>query len=55
MYQATPSGLIVRLADQATIPADPANRDYAAYQAWVADGNTPAVAPDLSETDQTWS
>ncbi len=31
---------IRRVADQAMIPADPANQDYQAYLAWAAAGNT---------------
>lgn len=31
---------ILRVADWANIPADPANTDYQAYLAWVAEGNT---------------
>jgi hypothetical protein len=32
---------IIRNIDNANIPPDEANTDYAAYLAWVAEGNTP--------------
>jgi hypothetical protein len=35
---------ITRLADGASIPADPANSDYAEYLEWVEEGNTPTPA-----------
>jgi len=35
---------IKRIADNAFIPFDPANTDYQAYLAWVAEGNEPLPA-----------
>jgi hypothetical protein len=45
-YQLTTSATILRLADNAFIPPDPANTDYAAYLEWVEAGNTPEPAPE---------
>ena len=44
MYKLTNSNSITRLADNASIPADPANTDYAAYLQWLSEGNTPEPA-----------
>lgn len=44
-YQLTTGDTILRLADNAFIPQDPANTDYREYLAWVDEGNTPEPAP----------
>ena len=46
MYQLTTSTTILRLADNAFIPPDPANVDFAAYLEWLEAGNTPDPAPE---------
>ena len=39
-YKLTRDG-VRRVLDSAFIPANPANRDWAMYQEWLAGGNTP--------------
>jgi len=43
------SDCIVR-EDGAWIPPDPANRDWVAYQEWLAEGNTPTEWPEGGPT-----
>jgi len=47
MYQLTQGDTILRTADNAFIPKYPDNCDYAAYLAWLEEGNTPEPAPEL--------
>ena len=50
-YRLTQGASILRIQDNAWIPPDPANTDYQAYLAWLAEGNTPEPAPG---TKVTW-
>jgi hypothetical protein len=43
------SETILRFADQAYIPPDPANRDRQEYEAWLAQGNMPDP-PDVQSS-----
>jgi hypothetical protein len=58
MYQLLPvfpnapvgsSDCIKRIADNAFIPHDPANTDYAEYLRWIEAGNTPLPADPQPE------
>ena len=40
-----PAQCIKRLADNASIPSDPANTDYQEYLRWLAEGNAPEPVP----------
>ena len=47
MYKLTQNPSIVhRIPDNAFIPFDPANVDYQAYLAWLAEGNVPEPAEE---------
>ena len=48
-YQLTKTDIVMRTADGAFIPNDPANRDRAEYDRWLADGGVPDpyVPPDI--------
>ena len=37
---------LIRIADNASIPFDPANTDYQAYLKWLEEGNTPLPADE---------
>ena len=41
-----PRNFVLRLADNAAIPFDPANTDYQAYLKWLEEGNQPLPAED---------
>ena len=42
-----PAKCVLRLSDNGWIPFDPANTDYQAYLAWVAEGGVPEAADDV--------
>jgi hypothetical protein len=41
---------VIKLADNAFIPVDPANMDYQAYLKWLEAGNTPEPADTPPDT-----
>ena len=40
---------VKRIADNAFIPFDPDNTDYQAYLKWLAEGNTPLPADEVTQ------
>ena len=59
-FQLTDGSSVIRLDDGATIPDDPRNADWQAYQAWLAAGNMPLAAlpappaPKIPPTPRQW-
>lgn len=47
MYKLTYNSSIIRILDNVSIPPDERNSDYAAYLAWIAEGNTPEPADEI--------
>jgi len=46
MYKLIDETTVMRIEDRVFIPFDPANTDYQAYLAWLAEGNTPLPADE---------
>ena len=51
-YQLTATNFVIRLEDNACIPADEKNSDYFLYLQWLEEGNTPLPNPDVQP--YTW-
>lgn len=50
MYKLSENG-VIRIADGASIPADPGNRDWREYEEWLSTGNVPEPADPSPKND----
>ena len=48
IFEGEESQCVKRIADNAFIPFDPQNSDYAEYLRWLAEGNTPEPADEVA-------
>ena len=49
MYKIVNERVVQRLEDNAFIPMDEANSDYAAYLKWLSEGNEPLPTDEVPE------